>query len=135
MAEFEVCTDDPPSANSLNEFASIACVARPKSPRSLTSVSGTGVALALGMIDQVLGDVEHWYTVREAALLCHRAEGTIRNLLSKHKLPRRLARGPGRKPRRIALLSASTIQTLQRLTLGLTASLMTEGCSPVLVHP
>ena len=97
MAEFEVATDDPPSANSLNEFASIACVARPKSPRSLTSVSGTGVALALGMIDQVLGDVEHWYTVREAALLCHRAEGTIRNLLSKHKLPRRLAPGSREK--------------------------------------
>ena len=118
MAEFEVVTDDPPSANSLNEFASVACVGRPKSPRSLTSASGTGVALALSMIDPVLGDVERWYTVREAALLCHRAEGTIRNLLSKHKLPRRLARGPGRKPRRIALLSASTIQTLQRLTLG-----------------
>ena len=116
MAEFEVATDDPPSANSLNEFASIACVARPKSPRSLTSASGTGVVF--GMIDPVLSDVERWYTVREAALLCHRAEGTIRNLLSKHKLPRRLARGPGRKPRRIALLSASTIQTLQRLTLG-----------------
>jgi len=70
------------------------------------------------MNDPMLGGVERWYTVREAAFLCHRAEGTIRNLLSKHRLPRRLARGPGRKPRRIALLSASTIQTLQRLTLG-----------------
>jgi len=84
----------------------------------LTSISGTGVALALGMIDPMSSAVERWYTVREAALLCHRAEGTIRNLLSKHKLPRRLARGPGRKPRRIALLSAATIQALQRLTLG-----------------
>jgi len=56
MAEFEVATDDPPSANSLNEFASIACVARPKSPRSLTSASGTGVVF--GMIDPVLSDVE-----------------------------------------------------------------------------
>ena len=63
------------------------------------------------------GDVERWYTVQEAAFLCHRAEGTIRNLLSKHALPRRLVRGPGRNPRRIALLSSATVRALQRLTL------------------
>ena len=62
-------------------------------------------------------EVERWYTVREAAMLCHRAEGTIRNLLSLHELPRRLVRGPGRNPRRIALLSAATVRILQRLTL------------------
>jgi len=62
-------------------------------------------------------EVERWYTVREAAMLRHRAEGTIRNLLSLHELPRRLVRGPGGNPRRIALLSASTVRILQRLTL------------------
>src|SRR5256885_8469789 len=35
--------------------------------------------------------------------------GTIRNLLSTYELPRRLVRGPGRNPRRIALRSPSTI--------------------------
>jgi len=69
------------------------------------------------MITQIPGEVERWYTVREAADLCHRAEGTIRNLLSKHELPRRLVRGPGRNPRRIALLSPTTVRALQRLTL------------------
>src|SRR5437867_10565055 len=35
--------------------------------------------------------------------------GTIRNLFSKYELPRRLVRGPGRNPRRIAPRSPSTI--------------------------
>jgi len=71
------------------------------------------------MTAQIPDEVEVWYTVREAAILCHRAEGTIRNLLSKHGLPRRLVRGPGRNPRRIALLSPVTVRTLQHLTLRL----------------
>lgn len=111
-------TDQPATANSLTESAGGAHVGRRNFSRALTPVPGTGVAEVSDVVDSISNEVERWYTVREAALLCHRAEGTIRNLLSKHKLPRRLARGPGRRPRRIALLSASTIRTLQRLTLG-----------------
>jgi len=107
-----------PSANSLSYLASGVYAGSSNTPRELTVSCGTGVALDSGMADSTSGDVERWYTVREAAMLCHRSDGTIRNLLSKHKLPRRLARGPGRKPRRIALLSAATVRTLQSLTLG-----------------
>ncbi len=80
--------------------------------------TGTGIAeLGRTMTIQNPNEIERWYTVRETAILCHRAEGTIRNLLSRHELPRRLVRGPGRNPRRIALLSASTVRMLQRLTI------------------
>ena len=47
-----------------------------------------------GGIIQNKGEVERWYTVRETAILCHRPEGTSRNLLSRDALPRRLVRVP-----------------------------------------
>src|SRR5882724_1002897 len=109
-----------PSAICLPESAICAYGYLPKSSRALTSILWHGnchLPQPIKVIPQLPGDVERWYTVREAASLCHRAEGTIRNLLSKYELPRRLVRGPGRNPRRIALLSPSTIRTLQRLTL------------------
>jgi len=59
---------------------------------------------------------QQWYTIPQAAHLLFREPKTIMNLLSKHQLPRRKIRGPGRLHRRIAILSPETVERLQRLT-------------------
>jgi hypothetical protein len=57
-----------------------------------------------------------WFTIQQAAQLLFREPKTIMNLLSKHQLPRRKIRGPGRSHRRIVILSQETLERLQRLT-------------------
>lgn len=57
-----------------------------------------------------------WYSVHQAARLLFREPKTILNLLSKHQLPRRKIRGPGRSHRRIVIISQDTLERLQRLT-------------------
>ncbi len=63
--------------------------------------------------------LEPLYTVDDAARLCIRSPKTIRNLISKHQLPRFRVRGPGRNPRRIVVLTARTVRRLRVLTLRL----------------
>lgn len=58
---------------------------------------------------------ERWYTVTEAAGICHRSRRTILNLIYKHNLRRRLGR-QGRHPRRIILLSDPVLLQLRSLT-------------------
>jgi hypothetical protein len=61
---------------------------------------------------------QRWYTLAEAADLCLRKQGTIRNVLSLHQLPRRLGWTVRNRHRnRAILLSAATVAELQRLTL------------------
>jgi hypothetical protein len=60
--------------------------------------------------------IRQWYTIHQAAQLLFREPKTIMNLLSKHQLPRRKIRGPGRSHRRIVILSQETLERLQRLT-------------------
>jgi hypothetical protein len=57
---------------------------------------------------------EDWRTVLEAAQFLKRSPKTIRNLVSKHQLPRKIIR-QGRARRRVMVLSASTVAQLQRL--------------------
>ena len=57
-----------------------------------------------------------WYTIQQAARLLFREPKTVMNLMSKHQLPRRKIRGPGRSHRRIVILSQQTLERLQRLT-------------------
>ena len=57
-----------------------------------------------------------WYTIQQAARFLFREPKTILNLMSKHQLPRRKIRGPGRSHRRIVILSQETLERLQRLT-------------------
>ena len=59
-----------------------------------------------------------WYSTHEAAALCHRAEPTIRDLVFKRRLPRRLVRVVPLRPKRM-FLSAETVRLLQTLTLKL----------------
>jgi hypothetical protein len=59
---------------------------------------------------------QQWYTIHQAAYLLFREPKTIMNLMSKHQLPRRKIRGPGRSHRRIVILSRETLERLQRLT-------------------
>jgi len=59
---------------------------------------------------------EHWYTIEQAAREIFRARKTILNLMSKHQLPRRKIRGPGRAHRRIVIISQETLERLRRLT-------------------
>jgi len=59
-----------------------------------------------------------WYTVEQAAMKCHRNPRTIRNLVSKHQLPRRLLwRVYNRKRKRVIFLSPETLTLLRKLTL------------------
>jgi hypothetical protein len=57
---------------------------------------------------------ERWTTIAETAVLLKRSPKTIRNLVFKHGLPRRLIR-QGRSPRRMMLLSETTRERLRRL--------------------
>lgn len=60
---------------------------------------------------------EEWFTIERAAELCERHPRTIRNLVSKHQLPRLLRwvvrRG---KRRRVMRLSPETVWWLQQIT-------------------
>lgn len=59
-----------------------------------------------------------WRTIEEAAALCRRTVGTIKNLVSKHQLPARRAwEVRNRQRRRITLLAPGTVAKLQKLTL------------------
>ncbi len=59
-----------------------------------------------------------WYTVAEAADFCKRAPRTIRNLLSKHQLPRKLLWQVRQRRRiRVVMLSPATVRALQQLTI------------------
>jgi len=63
-------------------------------------------------------DAPDWFTVEQAAEKCHRKPGTIRNLISKHQLPRRLLwRVYKRKRKRATFVSYETILMLRKLTL------------------
>lgn len=55
------------------------------------------------------------FTLKEAGVLLHRSPATLRNLISRHKLPRYLIR-EGRHPRRIIVISVDTLARLRRLT-------------------
>lgn len=69
---------------------------------------------------------EVWLTVEETAALLHRSPKTIRNLISRHELPRRIIR-VGRSGRRVMLLSHRTRETLRRICWGAE----TEKISPI----
>jgi len=59
-----------------------------------------------------------WLTIEEAAQLCRRSPGTIRNLVSKYQLRRRLAWTTRRRLRhRVVMLSPNVAMWLQRITL------------------
>jgi hypothetical protein len=59
-----------------------------------------------------------WYTIAEAAALCRRSPSTIRDLVSKHQLRRRLAWVTRRRLRqRVTMLSPGVVRWLQRVTL------------------
>lgn len=60
---------------------------------------------------------EIWTTVEETARLLSRAPQTIRNLISKHELPRRIV-PQGRSKRRVMLLSYQTREKLRTLCWG-----------------
>ena len=60
---------------------------------------------------------EVWTTVAETAALLRRSPKTIRNLMSKHELPRRIVR-VGRSRRRVMLLSYRTRERLRVLCWG-----------------
>lgn len=63
---------------------------------------------------------ERWTTVDETAALLLRSPQTIRNLMSKHELPRRIVR-VGRSGRRVALISFRVREQLRRLCWGTSA--------------
>ena len=56
-----------------------------------------------------------WYTVQEAADLCHRAKATVRSLIFRHKVPRKLLRWSPRRP--VIYLPAESVRFLQSITL------------------
>lgn len=59
-----------------------------------------------------------WFTIADAARACDRSEKTIRNLVSRHQLPRMLRWAVRRRKRyRIMWLSPETVRQLQLLTL------------------
>jgi hypothetical protein len=59
-----------------------------------------------------------WFTVERAAELCQRSPKTIRNLISRHQLPRKILWKVRRRKRlRVMFLSPQTVRTLQELTL------------------
>jgi hypothetical protein len=61
---------------------------------------------------------ELWYTLEQAAAICHRAPGTISNLVGRFQLPRHLGwRVTNRKRRRAVLLAPATVAWLQQKTL------------------
>ena len=62
--------------------------------------------------------LEDYFTVPEAAAACQRSVKTIRNLVSKHQLPRKLRWRVYRRRRlRIMWLSPETVWQLQQLTI------------------
>ena len=64
------------------------------------------------------GAVPVFYTIAETAELCRRSEGTVRNLVSRHQLPRKTAWVVRRRlRRRVMLLSPSVVTWLQKITL------------------
>lgn len=64
------------------------------------------------------GPVE-WYTLEDVARLCHRHPGTIRNLVSRHDLPRRLLwKTIRRQRRRVVMFAPPVARWLQEITLG-----------------
>jgi hypothetical protein len=59
-----------------------------------------------------------WFTIDEAARVCRRSPATIRALVSRHQLPRRVAWITRRRLRqRITMLSPGTVRRLQLATL------------------
>ena len=65
-----------------------------------------------------LAGLETWFTLDEAAELCKRSPGTIRNLISKHQLPvQRLWLVVHRRRFRRVHLSLDTVCQLRALTL------------------
>jgi hypothetical protein len=59
-----------------------------------------------------------WYSVEEVAQLCRRSPSTIKGLISKHQLRRRMAwRTIGRRRQRLMLLSPNVARWCQRVTL------------------
>ncbi len=56
--------------------------------------------------------LERWYTVREIALLLHRAPKTIRSLLKPYRTRCRLAR-EGRNPRRVLYIPESVARQVE----------------------
>lgn len=59
-----------------------------------------------------------WYTITEAAKACDRSPKTIRNLVSKHQLPRKLRwKVIRRRRQRVVWLAPETVWQLQQLTL------------------
>jgi len=59
-----------------------------------------------------------WYTILEAAKACERSPKTIRNLVSKHQLPRKLRwKVVRRRRQRVMWLSPETVLALQELTI------------------
>ena len=59
-----------------------------------------------------------WYTIREAADLCHRQPPTIRTLVSRHRIPRKTAWVTRhRRRQRVSLLRPHDVVFLQRITL------------------
>ena len=57
-----------------------------------------------------------WYTIEQVARELFREPKTVMNLMSKHQIPRRKIRGPGRSHRRIVIVSRATLERLRRLT-------------------
>lgn len=70
------------------------------------------------MTPAALRPIVGWFTLQRAAAECDRSEKTIRNLISKHQLPR-LLRWSMRNRRRVRVvwISPETLAQLQRLTL------------------
>jgi hypothetical protein len=67
-------------------------------------------------MNQFGSTTQQWYTIQQTARLLFREPKTIMNLMSKHQLPRRKIRGPGRLHRRTVILSQETVERLQRVT-------------------
>ena len=89
--------------------------AEPSKPQAPTNTA-VKAASAGGTLSATGVATPQWYTIHQAAHLLFRKPKTILNLLSKHQLPRRKIRGPGRLHRRIVILSRDTLERLQRLT-------------------
>src|SRR5262245_3968693 len=69
-------------------------------------------------IDPGISRVDAWYSIRETAQECRRSVGTIRNLISRHQLPKRSAwlvrRGHRQK---VVMLRAPVVEWLRAVTL------------------
>ena len=69
---------------------------------------------------QLSGDLrpETWFTLEQAAQICHRKRGTMVNMIGRYQLPRRLGwRVTNGHRRRAVLLSPAVVAWLQQRTL------------------